>query len=217
MRPGLVSLPIPESHLGFAISDYSTGRLLGGRVADLLVLVPRRDRAMRRRAQGSIPPPSDKRLFFRTAANATGYVVAFHVPGGVYDVHVSARGYLPFHGTVAAPSESPVNITMYRNVDYPFGPEDTVLIGRVEKASGEPHIGFEVELRDPDPRVPSHRVPLNARGEFTVFIPEKLPPPPNPPLGPPSVAVMYAGGEVLTEVSNFKLNRTNIAPLTKVP
>lgn len=212
MRSGLLALP--DTNFGFSITDYSTGRRLG--IEDeLLVLVPKRDVSM------GAPPASsaargsfdDRRRFFRTASNGSGYIVAFHVPFGTYDLRVFARGYIPSRRSITAPSPSPIAIKMHRDVTYPFGAEDTLIFGRVETSSGKLHTGFDVELIDPaEDDVPHHVVPLNARGEFVMFIPEK-----KDGTKPVKLAVTYAGGKVPMVIPNFLLHRTNFAPLARVP
>lgn len=196
------------ARLGFTVRDYSTrARLAGPPDGDLLVIVPRRP--------ATLPPLEevrfssvrlrDKRLYFEPSRNGSGDVVVADVPAGTYDAGFYARGYVPFHAQVAAPHDAPIEILLHRDASYRFDAEDTLILGEVVNASGAPHTGFDVTFFDLTENIPNHRVPLNAKGQFVIFVPEKR------TTGSVNLHVHHAAGIVPVLVVGVVLKRPNIA------
>jgi hypothetical protein len=201
-------------NLGFDLRDYSTQVALEQALdAELYVLVPRRD--------ATLPPlvprpysslrPQERRLYFDTSRNPSGFVVIADVAAGTYDVHVRAAHYLPFDGSVSTPLLSPLRVDLHRDPSYPFAPSDTLIRGNVAQASGAPLTGFDVVLSDPDPAVPHHDVPLDAAGEFVIFVPEKK------SVTTVTLTVFYSAGSLVVTTPLISLNRTTVVPPITVP
>lgn len=201
-------------HLGLDVRDYSTNRRLAGMLLDALqVLVPRRD--------SGLPPlvarPDssvrllERRLFFPTRCSPTGMVTAANVDAGVYPLHLRAPNYLPFDGTVTSPLASALRVDLHRDVAYPFGAEDTLIRGSVLRSGGAPLLGFDVRLTDPVATVPHHRVPLNARGEFVIFVPEKR------ASSVVTLEVFHPAGSLSVTTPVIAVHRSTSIPLITVP
>jgi hypothetical protein len=201
-------------NLGFEVRDYSTKRRLGSPPLDeLLVLVPKRDIGLPpliERPYSSVRL-LERRLFFDTIRNPSGDVVITDVELGSYAVHLRAPGYVPFDGTVAMPLVSPLRVDLHRDASYPFASSDTLIRGLVVRSTSVPLTGYDVRLNDPDPSVPHHRVPLNAQGEFVIFVPEKLSP------STESLDVFHPGGTLVVTTPLVALNRSTVVPLITVP
>ena len=138
-------------------------------------------------------------------------VVAPDVPAGTYALHLRAPYYVPFDGTVVSPLASSLRLDLHRDASYPFASADTLIRGRVVRASGVTLTGFDVRLNDPDPIVPHHRVPLNSRGEFVIFVPEKS------TSGSVTLDVFHPGGTLAVVTPLILVHRSTVIPLTTVP
>lgn len=202
-------------NLGFRVVDYSTRLSLGqtGAADRLWVVVPRRP--------DTLPPLSeenfstwrrrDLRNFFPVRRNRSGDVVVPDVPVGTYRTRIYAPGYVPLESIFAAPMDAPIEVRLHRDATYPFGAGDTLYRGEVVTAASLAHSGFDVELLDLEPSVPNHRVPLNAKGQFVIFVPEKV------TTGGVSLRVYHSGGSVIVNIANTLLHRVNLVPSTVVP
>jgi hypothetical protein len=201
-------------HLGFDVRDYSTRTKVGAPpVDDLLVLVPRRDSTLAPLVEVSTSSVRlrERRLFFNTRRSASGLVVVPDVPAGTYAARVEARYYVPFRTTLTSPQTAPLGVTLHRDASYPFGAEDTVIRGLVQKASGAPNLGFDVLLTDTADPLINHRVPLNAGGEYVAFFPEKQ------TTTGMSIRAFHSTGSVTVALASVVLNRSNLVPLITVP
>jgi hypothetical protein len=201
-------------HLGFDVRDYSAGVPVGAPPRDeLLVLVPRRATILPTLVER--PDSSvrllERRLFFDTTRSARGLVVAPDVPPGTYGLHLRAPHYVPFDGTVVSPLASPLRVDLHRDASYPFASEDTLIRGRVMRVSGVPLTGFDVRLNDPAATVPHHRVPLNGRGEFVIFVPEKR------TSSTVTLNVFHPGGMLALITPPVTVHRSTVVPLITVP
>ncbi|HET7539659.1 MAG TPA: hypothetical protein VFK05_07300 [Polyangiaceae bacterium] len=202
-------------HLGFDVRDYSTHARVGNPPDDdLLVVVSRRNAALPPLTEGfdSSVRLRERRLYFGALRSASGFVVLPDVPPGNYPARIVAHHYVPFATNVTSPQLAPLAVALHRDAAFPFAPEDTLIRGRVRTAGGLPHTGFDVRLSDlTEASVPNHRVPLNAAGDFVIFIPEKQ------TTGGISVEVFHAGGSVVTALPAVQLHRSNWMPPIIVP
>lgn len=199
-------------NLGFDLHDYSTKTRLDRLPGNVEVIVARRDLGfppLEERSDSSVRL-DERRLFFRTTRSPSGHVVITDVAPGTYEVRVRADRYLPVDTIAISPHAEPMRIELHRGRSYPFAPDDTLIRGNVVQSTGEPLTGFDVRLIDPSPSVPSHRVPLDAQGEFVIFVPEKL------SSGNVQLEVFNAGPTVLVPVP-VNVHRSNVVPTISVP
>ncbi|AGP35520.1 hypothetical protein [Sorangium cellulosum] len=199
-------------YLGFRVRDTSTDAPLGDAPA-LAVLVPRPGSALPPSggAPRPWPGPDAEPGFFATARNRSGDVVVLDVPAGIHPVEIRAAGYVPRRARARSPGSWPVCVRLHRSADYPFAADDTLLLGTIVRSSGAPGAGLHVRLIDPDPAVPGHRVPVDARGRYVVYVPEKR------SRSAVTLAVAHASGVARVEIEDVIPHRTHVAPLIVVP
>jgi hypothetical protein len=142
---------------------------------------------------------------------ARGYVLITDVPAGPYAVHLRAPHYSPCDGSVATPLLSPMRVDLHRDASYAFAASDTLIRGNVVHSTGGPLTGFDVRLTDPDPSVPQHTVPLDAAGEFVIFVPEKT------AETTVTLTVFYSGGSIIVTTPPIVLSRSTVVPPITVP
>ncbi len=68
-----------------------------------------------------------------------------------------------------------------------------------------------MKLSDPDASVPHHEVPLDANGEFVIFVPEKR------ATSVVTLEVFHAGGTLLVSTPPIVVHRSTVVPLVTVP
>ena len=196
------------AHLGFTVVDYSTGSLVGASPGDnLLVIVPKRPTSMTPlvEARGSSVRLREERLYFKTTRNTKGDVIIADLPPDTYSASFYATGYVPARMQVTSPRLDPLPIRLHRDASFRFAAEDTLILGEVVNASGEPHTGFDVTFVDSSEPIANHQVPLNAKGQFVIFVPEKK------TSGSVTLRVQHAGGIVTISIPTVVLKRPNIA------
>jgi hypothetical protein len=196
------------AHLGFTVIDYSTAARVGAPPGDeLTVVVPKRPATLPQLVEqrASSVRLREKRLYFETKRNAMGDVIVVDVSPGTYDVAIFAPGYVPFRTQIVAPRLDPLVVRLHRDPSFPFSAEDTLILGEVIRASGAPHTGFDVTFVDLTESIPNHHVPLNAKGRFAIFAPEKQ------TSGPVDLLVHHASGIVTVSLASVVLRRPNIA------
>jgi len=197
-----------SANLGFRVLDYSTGTLVGAAPRDdLLVVVPKRPTTLPALDEGraSSVRIRDKRLYFETRRNALGDVTIADVPPDTYAAAFLATGYVPARAVVKAPLAEPLEVRLHRDASFRFAGDDTLIVGEVVKAGGGAHTGFDVTFVDLSEAIPRHSVPLNAKGQFVVFVPEKQ------TTSGVKLLVEHASGILTVVIPAVILNRPNIA------
>lgn len=202
--------------VGFAIRDYSNRRRLTPvRASDKpVVLFPRR--AANQPPAVEAPHKNfrarDTRNFFPAVQNLSGDFVFPEVPSGAYEARFRFPHYAPQRRIVPAPSPFPIEILLHRAVTFPFAAEDTLVYGLLDIQTGQPPAAFEVLLHDPGVGVPAHQAPVDSRGRYVIFIPEKQAP------DPVTVSVLFQGNPTTfsTVVTPFTVRRTNQAPIIHI-
>lgn len=191
-----------HEHLGFTVLDFSTGAALSA----CTVTIPRRMQL----------PPSpaaalvgirlgDKQTDFETGRNGRGDIIVVNVPAGVHQAVISAHGYITARVSVTSPMRAPQRVRLHRDPSYRFGVNDTLILGEVVRASKEPYTGYDVTFHDLVEPELNHKVPLNPKGQFVVFVPRKR------KAGAAAVIVPHTSGPIHIPLARVDLGRPNIA------
>lgn len=191
-----------REHLGFTVVDFSTGAALSA----CTVVIPR-----------PMNPPSspaaalvgvrlgDKQTYFETGRNGRGDIIVVNVPAGMHEAVISAHGYITARVSVTSPMIAPRRVHLHRDPSYQFGAHDTLILGEVVRASKEPYTGHDITFHDLVEPDLDHKVPLNPRGQFVVFVPRKR------KAGAAEVIVPHASGPIKVPLARVDLGRPNIA------